>query len=65
MNDELEGFRKGDIVRVKGKHVKRINSIYSDGYLAFPRVKGEPFKARPKNCQLLERGRTVIWEKKA
>ncbi len=65
VNDELEGFRKGDIVRVKGKYVKRINSIYSGGYLAFPRVKGEPFKARPKNCQLLERGRTVIWEKKA
>ncbi len=63
VNDELEGFRKGDLVRVKGRYVKQVNSIYSNGYLAFQRVKGEPFQARPKDCQLLERGRTVVWEK--
>jgi 5-methylcytosine-specific restriction endonuclease McrA len=63
VNDELNGFRKGDIVRVKGICTKQINSIYSDGYLAFKRVKGEPNKARPQDCQLLERGRTVMWEK--
>ena len=63
VNDELEGFRKGDIVRVKGQWVKQINSIYSSGYLAFKRVKGEPFQARPQDCQLLERGRTVVWER--
>ncbi len=40
VNDELNGFRKGDIVRVKGVYTKQINSIYSDGYLAFKRVKG-------------------------
>ena len=62
VNDELEGFRKGDIVRVKGKYSKQINSIYSNGYLAFPRVKGEPNQARPCDCQLLERGRTILWE---
>ncbi len=61
VNAELEGFRKGDIVRVKGKWVKQINSIYSTGYLAFARVRGEPNTARPKDCQLLERGRMVVW----
>ncbi len=60
---QLAGFCKGDIVRVKGKWVKQINSIYSSGYLAFARVKGEPSSAKPKNCQLLQRGQTVIWEK--
>jgi hypothetical protein len=60
---ELEGFRKGDIVRVKGKWVKQINSIYSNGYLAFGRVKGSPNVAKPKDLKLLQRGQTVIWEK--
>jgi hypothetical protein len=50
-------------VRVKGKYVKQINSIYSNGYLAFPRVKGKPNQARPQDCQLLERERTILWEK--
>ncbi len=63
VNEELQGLRKGDIVRVKGKYIKQINSIYSNGYVAFKRVKGEPFQARPQDCQLLERGRTVRWEK--
>jgi len=63
VNAELEGFRKGDIVRVKGKWVKQINSIYSNGYLAFARLPGEPSRAKPKDCQLLQRGQTVIWEK--
>ena len=63
VNYELEGFRKGDIVRVKGKWAKQINSIYSNGYLAFSRLPGEPSAAKPKNCQLLQRGQTVIWEK--
>jgi 5-methylcytosine-specific restriction endonuclease McrA len=65
VNDELEGFRKGDVVRVKGTFVKQINSIYSNGYLAFKRVRGEPAQARPQDCQLLERGRTMLWEKVA
>lgn len=65
VNSEREGFRKGDVVRVKGTSVKQINSIYSDGYLAFPRVKGEPSKARPKDCVLLERGTTILWQKSA
>ena len=63
VNDELDGFRKGDIVRVKGRWVKQINSIYSNGYLAFPRVKGEPNAVRPKDCQLLQRVTTIFWEK--
>jgi 5-methylcytosine-specific restriction endonuclease McrA len=63
VNDELGGFRKGDIVRVKEEYLKQVNSIYSNGYLAFKRVKGEPNQARPKDCQLLERARTILWEK--
>jgi len=46
VNEELQGFRKGDLVLVKGKSVKQINSIYSNSYLAFPRVKGGPFSGK-------------------
>ena len=38
VNKDLCGFRKGDIVLVKGKWEKRVWSIYSNGSLAFPRV---------------------------
>jgi len=55
VNEELNGFHKGDLVLVKGQCVKRINSIYSNGYLAFPRIKGEPNQTRPSQCKLLER----------
>jgi HNH endonuclease len=65
VNEVLQGFRKGDIVRVKGQWIKQINSIYSNGRLAFKRVKGHPADALPRDCQLLERERTVIWEKVA
>ena len=65
VNEELQGFHKGDLVRVKGQYIKRINSIYSEGRLAFKRVKGEPASAQPKDCQLLERERTILWEKMA
>ena len=62
VNEELCGFRKGDIVLVKGKYRKQINSIYSEGYLAFSRIKGEPSSASPINCRLLERQKTVtVW----
>lgn len=60
-----ENLRIACLMRVKGRSVKQINSIYSNGYLAFPRVKGEPTAARPKDCQLLERGRTILWEQQA
>jgi hypothetical protein len=62
VNDELAGFHKGDIVLVKNRYVKQINSIYSDGRLAFKRVKGEPANAKPRDCRLLEREQTIIWE---
>jgi len=61
VNAELDGFRKGDLVRVKDKWTKQINSIYSNGRLAFARVKGEPGSATPKDCQLLLRGQTIVW----
>jgi len=63
VNSELDGFRKGDVVKVKGKWVKQINSIYSSGYLAFARVKGEPGAAQPKDCQLLRRSQTAVWDR--
>lgn len=62
VNFELEGFRKGDVIRVKDKWIKQINSIYSNGRLAFARVKGEPSSALPRDCQLLKRGQTIIWK---
>lgn len=65
VNEELEGFRKGDIVLVNGKFIKQINSIYSNGRLAFARVQGEPPSAKPKNCKLLEKQKTIIWTKAA
>ncbi len=63
VNEELDGFFKGDLVLVKGKWAKQINSIYSNGRLAFPRVKGEPASAKPKDCQLLQHRLTVLWNR--
>jgi len=63
VNEVLAGFRKGDIVRVKGRYIKQIKSICSTGRLAFKRIKGEPSAASPKDCQLLERGRTILWKR--
>jgi 5-methylcytosine-specific restriction endonuclease McrA len=60
--EELEAFRKGDIVQVKGKWIKQVNPIYAQGRLAFKRVKGEPANAKPQDCRLLRREQTVIWE---
>lgn len=65
VNEELGGFHKGDIVKVKGRWIKQINSIYSTGYLAFPRIKGEPSVAQPKDCQLLQKSPTILWNKLA
>lgn len=59
--EALEGFHKGDIVRVKGKWIKQVNAIYAEGRLAFKRVKGEPANAKPQDCRFLERGKTIIW----
>ena len=65
VNEELCGFRKGDIVLVTTKSGqkfrKQINSIYSSGVVAFKRVKGEPPSALPKNCSLLEKCTTINW----
>jgi len=60
--EELEGFRKGDLVRIKGRWTKQVNAIYADGRLAFKRVKGEPATAKPQDCRLIEREQTMIWE---
>jgi hypothetical protein len=61
--EELKGFRKGDIVQVKGKWVKQVNAIYAEGRLAFRRVKGEPANAKPEDCRLLTHEQTILWEK--
>src|SRR6266571_2600930 len=47
----------------QGRVKYQVNSIYSNGYLAFRRVKGEPNAAKPQDCQLLERQRTILWER--
>jgi len=65
VNDELAGFHKGDIVLVKNRYVKQINTIYSEGRLAFKRAQGEPPSALPRDCRLLERERTIFWERTA
>lgn len=62
VNELLEGFRKGDIVMVKDHFIKQINSIYSNGRLAFKRIKGEPASALPKNCRLLLKQKTIVFD---
>lgn len=64
VNEDLCGFMKGDIVEVKG-FLKRVNSIYSNGTLAFARVKDEPGSVAPKRCKLIEKGKTILWKKAA
>ena len=61
VNQSAGGFSKGDIVLVKNKYIKQINSIYSNGSLAFKRIKGEPNASVPKNCRLLERQSTMVF----
>jgi hypothetical protein len=57
INENSGGFRKGDIVLVKDRYVKQVNSIYSTGALAFKRVKGEPSTLSRRFC-------LVIWSPK-
>jgi hypothetical protein len=64
VNAELDGFRKGDLVLVKGTWLKQVNSIYSTGRLAFRRIAGEPSSARTRDCRLLEKQRTIVWSKR-
>ena len=64
VNEELDGFHKGDVVKVKGRWVKQIWSIYSNGRLAFPRVKNEPPSALPRDCQLLQKTPTILWNRR-
>lgn len=61
VNKQLQGFSKGDLVLVKDRYLKQINSIYSNGTLAFKRVKGEPASSVPKNCQLLEHKPSMVF----
>ncbi len=63
VNGKVDGFCKGDLVLVKEKWIKQINSIYSNGRLAFPRLKSEPGSAKAKDCQLLRRRLTPLWNK--
>ena len=66
VNKELEGFRKGDIVKVITKDgrtfIKQIQSIYSNGLLAFPRIKGEPGTSRPFKCKILLKEKTIVYK---
>ena len=61
VNKSVGKFSKGDIVLVKEKFLKQINSIYSNGILAFKRVPREPFSSTPSNCRLLERQSSLVF----
>jgi len=61
VNQRVGKFSKGDIVLVKEKFLKQINSIYSNGRLAFRRIPGEPFSSTPSNCRLLERQSSLVF----
>jgi len=61
INESSGGLSIGDIVLVKGRYVKQVNSIYSTGALAFKRVKGEPSSSMPKNCRILERQSSIVF----
>ena len=73
VNEELDGFSKGDVVWVITKEgqtfVKQIKSILSaragrsSARLAFSRVKGEPGDALSRNCKLLEKCKTLLFKK--
>jgi len=60
VNQTLDGFKKGDIVLVKG-FLKQINSIYSNRLLAFKRIKGEPSSAMSKQCKIVESQPTIVF----
>jgi len=61
VNAELAGFHKGDIVKVKGKYVRRVRTIYSRGSLGFYEEK--PGDSVPKYCRLLQKATTIIWNR--
>jgi 5-methylcytosine-specific restriction endonuclease McrA len=61
VNKELCGFQKGDTIETRG-FLKVVNSIYSNGMLAFTRIKGEPGTASPNNCKLIEKSSTIKWK---
>ncbi|MCP4351767.1 MAG: hypothetical protein GY795_40410 [Desulfobacterales bacterium] len=63
VNEQSGGFGKGDVVRVKEKWTKQINSIYSSGQLAFKRIKGEPSACTPKKCRLLKKNCSMLWQR--
>ena len=62
---ELEGFRKGDIVRVKGTLIKQVNAIYAEGRLAFKRSRRTcHLRHSLQDCPIARaRARRIVWEK--
>jgi hypothetical protein len=62
VNQELGGFRKGDIVEVKG-FVKQVKAIRSSGNLKFEEIKGEPNSSVPRKCKLLLKCKTISFNK--
>lgn len=61
VNKELDGFRKGDLVLVKNKWVKQINSIYSNKQFKFKFSSSNFFTTSSKNCKLLLKNVTLNW----
>jgi hypothetical protein len=60
VNESIGGIKKGDLVEVKG-YLKVVNSIYSNGCLAFAREKGEPNSSVLSKCRVIEKCKTIQW----
>ena len=61
VNEELEGFKKGDLVLVREKYLKQINSIFSVGRFSFTRGKDKVRTATPKFCRLIESAPSMVF----
>ncbi len=56
VHEELEGFRKGDIVRVKGRWVKQINALYSDWATGLQTSQGRALNSVPQRLPAARKG---------
>jgi len=66
VNREVGGFRKGDLVLVKGQWVQQIISIWSSGCLEFRKLsQGGVRTSVPGKCQLIRRRPTIIIREKS
>ncbi len=60
VNKELDGFKKGDLVLVKG-FLRQVRSISSNGRLIFKRIRGVTYAITSKKCKLIEHCPTLAF----